>query len=186
MKVFIRIAAYLVFAAALATTARPACAQSQPGEYEVKAAFLYNFLPFVEWPASPGRLVRSLRVCILGVSLEEGPFEELDGQEVMGRKLEIVQLASLADLGRCDVLFIGASEQNNLPRILKALQGTSILSIGDTAGLARQGVIINFYVEQKKIRFEINAAAARRAGLTISSKLLKLAGSVYGASGAGE
>jgi hypothetical protein len=84
------------------------------------------------------------------------------------------------------VLFIGSSEERNIHRIMRALQGTSILSIGDTTGFARQGVIINFYLEQKRVRFEVNAAAARQAGLVISSKLLKLAGSVYGNSPAGE
>jgi hypothetical protein len=69
---------------------------------------------------------------------------------------------------------------------MRSLEGASILTIGDTAGFARQGVIINFYLENRKVRFEINAAAARRAGLTISSKLLKLAGAVYGAAPAGD
>ncbi len=186
MKSGMRILVYCVFAATLAAGVYPASGQSRPGEYEVKAAFLYNFLPFVEWPPSSGGAIKPLRVCVLGEPPVGSAFDELNGQEVTGRKLETAHLASINDLGGCDVLFIGSSEQRNIPRILKALQGSSILSIGDTAGFARQGVIINFYFEQKKVRFEINAAAARKAGLTISSKLLKLAGSVYGASTAGE
>ncbi len=186
MKSGMRILVYCILAVALAAGAYPASGQVRPGEYEVKAAFLYNFLPFVEWPPSPGSAIKPLRVCVLGEPSAGSAFDELNGQEVTGRKLETVHLASVNDLGGCAVLFIGSSEQRNMPRILKVLQGTSILSIGDTTGFARQGVIINFYLEQKKVRFEINAAAARKAGLTISSKLLKLAGSVYGASAAGE
>jgi hypothetical protein len=186
MKFIARTFICLVLLAVFAAGARQAAGQAPPGEYEVKAAFLYNVLAFVEWPLPENKSADTLRICILGASAAGKAFDDLDGQVIMGRKIEIVHLTSLADVGRCSVLFIGSSEERNIHRIMRALQGTSILSIGDTAGFARQGVIINFYLEQKKVRFEVNAAAARQAGLVISSKLLKLAGSVYGASPAGE
>jgi hypothetical protein len=186
MKDFARTLVYLLFAAALAAGARPAAGQKPPGEYEVKAAVLYNVLAFVEWPSSENMSADTLRICIFGASAAGEAFDELNGQVVMNKRIEIIHQGSLADIGRCGVLFIGSSEERNIHRIMRALQGTSILSIGDTAGFARQGVIINFYLEQKKVRFEVNAAAARQARLVISSKLLKLAGSVYGASPAGE
>jgi len=186
MKDFARTLVCLLFAAALAAGARPAAGQKPPGEYEVKAAFLYNVLAFVEWPSPMNGSADTLRICVLGEAPGGDAFDDLNGQVITGRKVEIVHLTSLTDLGRCSVLFIGSSEKRNIHRILKTLEGTRILSVGDTAGFARQGVIINFYLEQKKVRFEVNAAAARQAGLIISSKLLKLAGSVYGASPAGE
>lgn len=186
MKSIARILMNIGLFAALAAGPHPAGGQAPPGEYEVKAAFLYNVLTFVEWPSPLNKNAETLRICILGASAAGDAFDDLNGQVVMGRKLEIVHLTSLSDVGRCAVLFIGSSEDRNIQRILRALRGTSILSIGDTTGFARQGVMINFYLDQKKVRFEVNAAAARQAGLIISSKLLKLAGSVYGASPAGE
>src|SRR5574341_2137696 len=175
MKDFLRILVSLVFAAFFMLGAPPVASQPQPGEYEVKAAFLYNVLAFVEWPSPLNKNAETLRICILGASAAGDAFDDLNGQAVMGRKLEIVHLSSLSDIGPCAVLFIGSSEDRNIQRILRALRGTSILSIGDTTGFARQGVMINFYLDQKKVRFEVNAAAARQAGLIISSKLLKLA-----------
>jgi hypothetical protein len=186
MKSIAHLLAYLVLFSAFAAGPRPVAGQAPPGEYEVKAAFLYNVLAFVEWPSPQNKNADTLRICILGASAARDAFDDLDGQMIMGKKLEIIHVTSLAELGRCTVLFIGPSEERNIQRILRALQGTSILSIGDTTGFARQGIMINFYLEQKKVRFEVNAAAARQAGLIISSKLLKLAGSVYGASPAGE
>lgn len=186
MKALSHMLLFFVFAAALASGVRPVSGQAGPGEYEVKAAFVYNFLAFIEWPSSANRTADAVRMCILGDPTRAGAFDDLEGQVSAGRRIEVSRPASLDDLKGCDVLFIASSEQRSLARIMKALQGTPVLSIGDTAGFAQQGVVINFYLEQKKVRFEINMTAAQQAGLTISSKLLKLAGSVYGASPGGE
>ena len=185
MNVFVRILMHLVLAAALAVGANTVSGQPQPGEYEVKAAFLYNFLPFVEWPA-PIKREDTRRVCVLAEPPVLNAFNELNGQIAAGRKIEIIRVAPGESPGSCHVLFIGPQAEHDLPRIMKAIEGTGVLTVGDTAGFARQGVIINFYLQDKKVRFEINAAAARRAGISISSKLLKLAGSVYGAAPAVE
>ena len=185
MKLFLCILVCLVLAAAVTVGSSPALGQPQPGEYDVKAAFLYNFLPFIEWPATVKRS-DTLRVCVMAEPPALNAFSELSGQLAAGRKIDAVHLSPGNGLGPCHVLFIGSQAERDLPRIMKALEGTSVLTVGDTAGFARQGVIINFYLQNKKVRFEINAAAARRAGIAISSKLLKLAGSVYGAAPAGE
>jgi len=185
MKVFVRILMHLILAATIAVVANTVSGQPQPGEYEVKAAFLYNILTFVEWPA-PMKREDTRRVCVLAEPPVLNAFNGLNGQIAAGRKIEIIRVAPGENLGPCHALFIGPQAEHNLPRIMKALEGTGVLTIGDTAGFARQGVIINFYLQDKKVRFEINAAAARRAGIEISSKLLKLAGSVYGAAPAGE
>ena len=185
MKAFLRSLLYLVLAAAITVGANAVSGQPQPGEYEVKAAFLYNFLSFVEWPATAKRL-DTLRVCVMAEPPALNAFNELNGQIAAGRKIDAVHLSPGDSPGSCHVLFIGSHAELDLPRIMKALEGASVLTVGDTAGFARQGVIINFYLQNKKVRFEINAAAARRSGITISSKLLKLAGAVYGAAPAGE
>jgi hypothetical protein len=185
MKVLTHILIFIVLATALTTGSNPAVGQPQPGEYEVKAAFLYNFLPFVEWPAQVKRS-DTLRVCVMAEPPALNAFNELNGQIAAGRKIDTVHLSPGDSIGPCHVLFIGPRAERDLPRIMKALEGASVLTVGDTPGFAGQGVIINFYLQNKKVRFEINAAAARRAGITISAKLLKLAGSVYGAARAGE
>jgi hypothetical protein len=185
MKAFLHTLLYLVLAATIAVGADTVSGQPQPGEYEVKAAFLYNFLTFVEWPA-PMKREDTRRICVLAEPPVLNAFNELHGQIASGRKIEIIRVAPGENLGPCHVLFIGLQAEHDLPRIMKALEGSSVLTIGDTAGFARQGVIINFYLQNKKVRFVIDAAAARRAGIAISSKLLKLAGSVYGAAQAGE
>ena len=185
MNVFVRILMNLVLVAAVTAGANTVSGQPLPGEYEVKAAFVYNFLTFVEWPASIKR-EDTLRVCVLAEPPVLAAFNELNGQIATGREIEIIRAAPGENLGSCHVLFIGTQAEHDLPRIMKVLEGSSVLTIGDTAGFARQGVIINFYLQNKKVRFVIDAAAARRAGIVISSKLLKLAGSVYGAASAGE
>jgi hypothetical protein len=185
MKAIMRTFGCLVFVAAFAVSAPPASAlHEQPGEYEVKAAFLYNFLTFVEWPAR-ARQGEVLRVCVMAEPPVYNAFRELEGQSAAGRKLTVLHPASTEDLGSCHVLFIGRRSERKLAQVIKALEGSGALTVGDTAGFAGQGVIINFYLEDNKVRFEVNAAAARRAGLTISSKLLKLAGAVHGAGPAG-
>lgn len=184
MKVFVRTLLYFALAAA-AAGASPVFGQPQPGEYEVKAAFVYNFLTFVEWPPTVTS-AGTLRVCVMGERPVLDAFRELNGQVAAGQKLEVFPLAPRDDPRSCDVLFIGPRSERSLAAIIRSLEGSGILTIGDTAGFARQGVIINFYLENRKVRFEINTAAARRAGLTISSKLLKLAGAVYGAAQAGD
>jgi hypothetical protein len=165
---------------------RIAAGQALPGEYDVKAAFVFNFLKFVEWPSSGTIEEMKIRVCIVGDIPVTAPFDELDNQEVVGKKLTMSHLTKLTSIRECQVLFIASSEERRLPAIMEAVKGTGTLTIGDAEGFARRGVIISFSLQGKKVRFEINAEAARRAGIKISSKLLKLASTVYGAAPAGE
>jgi uncharacterized protein DUF4154 len=185
MKVLVRTVLYLVLAAAIAAGASPVIGQPQPGEYDVKAAFCYNFLTFVEWPPSITS-AEGLRFCVMGERPVLDAFRDLNDQVAAGRKLVVLPLSSRDDVRSCDVLFIGPRSARDLAGIMRSLEGTATLTIGDTAGFALRGVIINFYLENRKVRFEINAAAARQAGITISSKLLKLAGAVYDAAQAGD
>jgi len=163
-----------------------AAAERTPGEYEVKAAYVRNLLNFVEWPKPLFAKADAVTMCLLGRLPDRNAFDELQGQDAIGKKLTIRHIDSIADSGPCQVLFIGPSEERDLPRIVRFLQGTGTLTIGDTPGYAQNGVIINFYLDQNKIRFEINAASARKTGLSISSKLLKLANVVYGLAPSGD
>lgn len=145
-----------------------------PGEFEVKAAFVHNIAKFVEWPTSASAR-GVLRLCVLG----QGSFGEaavvLRGKPVGSTVWEVVPVTTRTNLRECQVLFIEASEAGDLPRLLGTLKGSPVLTVGDAEGYGEQGVMVNFYLEQDKVRFEINLAATSRAGLKISSQLLKLA-----------
>lgn len=153
------------------------CMEAQaapPTEYEVKAAFIHNIAKFVEWPAArpaPG----ILKLCIVGRNPFGNALDALQGKQAGSLTWEIAPAIPKASLKECGVLFIAASESRDLGRILGDIEGSAVLTVGDTGGYAEQGVMVNFYQEENKVRFEINKDAAGRAGLKVSSQLLKLA-----------
>ena len=146
---------------------------SKPTEYQVKAAFIYNFAKFVEWPDESH--FRVLTLCILGEDSFCAAIDTIKGKFVRGKKLQVKRVKSIQDLKDCNILFITSSEKHNLSHLVDALDGSSILTIGDTEGFTEQGVIINLYIDNNKVRFKINIEAAKRANLKLSSRLLKLA-----------
>jgi hypothetical protein len=158
---------------------------SAPGELAVKTAFVYNFIKFVEWPQTALR-TKTIRLCVLDGEGSSVLFSDLDGQEVVGRHLTVSPVQDPSEASVCDILFITAAPSIRLNSMLDAVAGHPILTIGDTAGYGRQGIMINMYLENKRVRFEINVERARSSGLRISTKLLNLAGKVYGAVQAGE
>lgn len=180
----LRRTSWLALALAVALPALPALAavpQAGYGEYEVKAAFLYNFAKFVEWPAEAlGGAGEPLVICVLG----EDPFgDSLDavvrGETMNGRPLTIHRTRDLGDLSDCHVLFLPRAERERLPEVLSVLRGKSVLITGEGDGFLTRGGMIRFVLEESRVRFEINRDAAERSGLKLSSKLLRLARAVY-------
>jgi len=165
-----------------AGSAFPLEAQAQDaGEYSVKAAFLYNFAKFVEWP--PEALGGGSPV-VLGV-LGDDPFgasidQTVAGKTANGRQILIRRLRWGQDLKQCQILFISSSERKRLKQILDALRGSSVLTVGDMEQFSQQGGMIQFVIDQSRVRFEVNVGAAEQARLRLSSKLLALARSVRG------
>lgn len=157
-------------------------ARAEPTEYEVKAAFIHNIAKFVEWPGA-ARATDKLRLCILGENPYGRWLDALQGQAIGDKVWEVSSASPQTNLHKCSVLFITESVGDNLGQILNEVKKDAVLTIGDTSGYAKQGVIVNFYLEQDKVRFEINNVTAERAGLKISSKLLKLARIVPDAGG---
>lgn len=146
----------------------------QAGEYQVKAAFILNFANYVDWPA--GALSRdTITIGILGQDPFDGALDSLSGKTVGGRRVQIRRFDEPEEAAGANILFIGASERRDLPRILRAVRGRPILTIGDSNGFATAGVMINLVVLRKRVCFEVNLTAAKRAGLLVSSQLLKLA-----------
>lgn len=152
-------------------------AEDRTREYRIKAAFLYNFAKFTEWPAGSFADPQApLRICVYGDDPFGDALESIAGKTVRGRPVEVDRLDALSAGLPCHLLFISESEAPNLPRILAALQRRPVLTVADIPGFAGAGGIINLKVNKEdKIRFEINVAKARLAGLRLSAKLLSLA-----------
>ena len=157
--------------------ARAGEAPQPVAEYEVKAAFLYSFASFVTWPSASAQAKESSFV--VGV-LGDDPFgKDLDriaaAKTVGGKKIVIRRFLSSDACTPCHILFLSSSIADHLPTILMKLQASGALLVGDTEGFAQKGVHINFYLDEARVRLEANRRAAERAGLKISSKLLRLA-----------
>jgi len=150
--------------------------EQKAGEYQVKALFLYNFINFVDWPAESSiNSSPTINVCVIGEDPFNNALDEIENNTVKGKKLAIKFYQANEEPKGCHLLFIPASEKRHTARILKSIRDTNMLTVGDTEESARQGSVIGFYIEQRKVRFAINIEAAKRAGLKISAKLLKLA-----------
>jgi len=145
-------------------------------EYEIKAAYLYNFINYIEWPAEA--LPPAGGKITIGI-LGENPFGEaldpINGKQIKGRTLEVRHVADAKELAQCHILFISASEKQRVAEWLGKVKNARVLTVSEVEGFAERGGIINFISERNKVRFEINHGVARQLGLTISSDLLKLA-----------
>lgn len=148
-------------------------------EYQVKAAFVYNFTKFVEWPREHfGDDHRAIVIAVLG----QNPFgDELEkilrDRKVGGRELIIKTLASVDDARTADVLFVCDGEEKHLEAVWPSLHAAGVLTIGESTDFAAQGMI-TFVLEGDKVRFAVNLASVERAHLKFSAQLLKLATTV--------
>lgn len=168
---------WLASALLLATFQMSAIALALPfQEYRIKAAFILNFARFVEWPASTfADATKPMVICIVGDDPFDGLLEQLTRDEkVRGRQLVVRQVREGEAIGNCQILFFSQQIKERWPQLARAINGTSILTIGDTETVVRQGLIIGFVREGTKVRFVINEEAARAARLRISARILKL------------
>ena len=148
-----------------------AVAGDQP-EYRLKAAFLYNFALFTEWPAEVGS---TLTLCIAGQDPFGKDIDDLQGKVAGARTIVVQRRHPGESLKGCQVVFIPASAITTLPGVLQQVRGDAVLIVADSPGAAHQGVALNMTVVQHKITFEANLQAARAARINLSSKLLRLA-----------
>jgi len=157
------------------------CAQRPKAtDYQVKAAYLYNFGRFVEWPSEAAATkANAFTVCILG----QDPFGAhldtiLAGETIGGRHVVAKRISSPQESVRCQILFVGSTEGNRLGNIIDILDKEAVLTVSDMAEFSQRGGMIQFVPEGNRVRFEVNLAATQRAHLTLSSELLKVATSV--------
>ncbi len=154
--------------------------QNTAKEYQIKAAFLYNFGKFVEWPAEhQARLGEAFVIGVFG----EDPFGSdidtlLAEKSIKEKKILIKRFRTLEELEPCHILFISPKEAKKLADIIKRLGDENVLTVSDTVEFMANGGMVNFVMEDNRVRFEINKLATDKAKLKLSSQLLKLARSV--------
>lgn len=152
-------------------------AQTAFSEYQVKAAFLYNFAKFVEWP--PRGETGPVKIGILG----DDPFgsyldQVIHKKTIRNRPIETRHFRTVDNLEVCDILFISDSESKHASDVIRTLTGVPVLTVGEGRGFADQGGMIGLVIDDGKVRFDINAKAAKASGITVRSQLLDLARSV--------
>lgn len=156
-------------------------AMEPPGEYELKAIYLYNFLQFVQWPAEKCRLPggRVHEIAVIGDTSLQTVLRSLQAKlREKDKELILVFHDSYQegmDLSRCSLLFIAASERKNLPKILKDIDGKHVLTVGDADDFVEAGVMITLLSRENRIRWAVNRKPVADAGLKMSAKLLEIA-----------
>lgn len=158
--------------------ARTLDGQGELDEYRLKAAFVYRFPQFVEWPAGALRDTSSFDLCVLAPNPFASDLEQLSrGESLNGRPLRVRVVRGVEARTGCHALFIGAGT-SDAPRVLSALAGRPILTVGETDGFLAAGGIIALRLADRRVRFEVSTANAEKADLRISAQLLNLAAAV--------
>lgn len=154
-------------------------------EYQIKAVFLFNFAQFVEWPSSAFANANApFRIGVFGDDPFGGVLDEtVRNESINNHKLVVQRVNTEDDLAGCQLVFISKSEKSRADKVLSGLSAKPVLTVGESDGFARQGGVINFYLENRKVRFEINPSMAQHQGLKVSSQLLSLGKIVKGEPG---
>jgi hypothetical protein len=163
--------------AGAAASARAADAKPRATEYDLKAAFLFNFAQFVEWP--PAAFASSnapIVIAILGPDPFQGALDKIcAGEEIRGRPLQVIRYAKAADVRPAHLLFIPRAMASQFPDAIARVADSPTLTVSDIDKFAERGGMIQLFTDQNQVRLRIDAEAARKANLSISSKLLRLA-----------
>jgi hypothetical protein len=151
----------------------------KPTDYQVKAAYLYNFGRFIEWPRVVTAKSGPFTVCVLG----QDPFgSTLDatmaGETIAGRNVVAKRISTPEESVNCQILFLSAAEAGRLNKIMEGLDKAAVLTVSDMPQFAQRGGMIQFVLEGNRVRFEVNLIATQHAGLTLSSDLLRVATAV--------
>jgi len=175
--------ALAVVAATVLLTLEPTPAAAAAKEYQVKAAYLYNFAKFIEWPDSafPSGTA-PIHICVLGEDRFDGVLEKaVEGKSVKGRPVSVsIHAPGSAPPARCNILFISSSEAGRESEIISAVSGNAVVTVGEVDGFAARGGMLNFAIAGSKIKVELNINAADKASLKVSSKLQQIATAVGG------
>lgn len=154
----------------------PVAAMEPVPEYTMKATYLYNFALYTEWPESVGD---TINLCIVGGELFGDALSQIQGKQINQRKLSAYRVASYKETRGCHMVFISEHQNQYIQNMLSLLGDAAVLTVTEGGTSAQSGVMVDMQVEDRKIKFNINASAARRVNLNLSSKLLRLARNVY-------
>lgn len=154
--------------------------RAQTSETEVRAAFLYNFTKFVEWPAVPGRKPgEPFLICVVAESDFVRLVESIvQGESSGGRPLVVATPETPESAAGCQLLYLAQTERQRGARLLAAVRDLPVLTVGDWPQFLDTGGAVQFVLEDRRVRFDISLAAAQRAHLRVSSNLLRVARSV--------
>jgi YfiR/HmsC-like len=145
-------------------------------EHKVKAAYIYNIIKFVEWPASiMPTAAETINICILGDDPITEALQPVTAKTAHGRAISLQRISAFRPENRCHVLFISATESAQHSRILSLVEGTSVLTVSSNEAFIVQGCMVGLVIRDGKLRLVINLDASRRAGISLSSKLLEVA-----------
>jgi hypothetical protein len=148
---------------------------------EIKAALIFKFPVYVDWPDEAlNKQSKVFNCCVLGNDHLSRLLDHFDGEKIDEKTVRVKKISEIGEIESCHLLFVSSTKKKQLPKILKAIQGKHILTISDMEGFARNGGVINFIRQKDSVHFVINPDAGKRAGLKISSKLLRLAKIVGG------
>ena len=155
-----------------------AYARGEPSEEQVKAAFIFNFAKFVEWPVSSFEADSSFNLCIAGQDKVEAALRLLEQREVQSHVLKIITLNedfNQIKTKNCHILFIARSEKNRQPQWLGAVEQQPVLTVADNLELVKQGGMISLYIEAQRVQFVVNQSSTQNNGLKLSARMLQLA-----------
>ena len=157
-------------------------AQTASEEYRVKAAFIFHFAQLVDWPPEKATGTdNSLVLCTLGQDPFQGLLEgTVAGKAIGNRVLRVRHLGQPEEMQACQIVFLGRAQSKRIPTLVAILHQAPVLTVGETAGFLDAGGMIDFLLEDNKVRFEVNLDAAESADLKIGSRLLVLAERVVG------
>ena len=164
-----------IVVAILSLIAAPAAGQTAAAS-KVKAAFLYNFAKFAEWPADTLPPGERLQLCVVGDDAVADALEQtIKGRAIEGHELSVRVIAADSLVRSCHLLYVDGRDARRSSQLLEALKGAAVLSVGDGEKFAELGGVAQLVLEQDRMRFAVNVTAAERARLHLSSKLLSLA-----------
>lgn len=173
--------AALQLLALFAADSRQTQAADGLSEAQIKAAYLYNFAKFVEWPEAAEPVTADINLCVVGNNVLDGALQSLDGRKAGERSLKVTPHSSAdTSLADCHLLFVGVSEQQRMVLILKNLGSAPVLTLSDIADFAEKGGGIALLFRDNKVVFEVNLESIRNAGLRLPGQLLNIATHVYG------
>jgi hypothetical protein len=163
-----------LFAVILFSSGNAVCSGADDVEYKLKAAFMLNFARFINWPEEVGDN-ESFKICIYGQNPFGSALSGIEKKTIAGNPVDIVMTGKLSDLKGCRLVFISRSEEANLLKVFKEIEGEPIVAVSDIKAFAEAGGTMEFVSQNNKLGFKVNHTKAKMNGLKINASLLGLA-----------